>query len=154
MEERKYNFGSPEVQQFLGLSPNVTDPSARQQHIRKLVDRLGLADVPGNYENAFFKQGILPEDLEAIKKYVGFGFDWKSAGSVDTINKLTEIAQSNPSDIYIRTALKSLLFIEEQKLIQQTFQELERLFPLIVLDLLHQTFILPDPLQKDTNLLT
>ena len=69
MEEKKYNFGSPEVQQFLGLSPNVTDPSARQQHIRKLVDRLGLADVPGNYENAFFKQGILPEDLEAIKKY-------------------------------------------------------------------------------------
>jgi len=110
MEEKKYNFGSPEVQHFLGLSPDVTDPSARQQLIKKLVDRLGPVDVPGNYENAFFKQGILPEDLEAIKKYVGFDFDWKSAGSVDTINKLTEIAQSNPSDIYSYSTKESPIY--------------------------------------------
>jgi hypothetical protein len=110
MEEKKYNFGSPEVQQFLGLSPNATDPSVSQQHIRKLVDRLGLADVPGNYENAFFKQGILPEDLEALNKYIGFDFDWKSAGSVDTINKLTELAQSNPSDIYSYSTKESPIY--------------------------------------------
>jgi hypothetical protein len=35
MEEKKYNFGSPEIQHFLGLSPDVTDPSARQQLIKK-----------------------------------------------------------------------------------------------------------------------
>jgi hypothetical protein len=110
MEEKKYNFGSPEIQHFLGLSPDVTDPSARQQLIKKLVDRLRPVDVPGNYENAFFKQGILPEDLEAIKKYVGFDFDWKSAGSVDTINKLTEIAQSNPSDIYSYSTKESPIY--------------------------------------------
>ena len=76
MEEKKYNFGSPEVQQFLGLSPDVTDPFVRQQYARKLVDRLGLPYVPVNYENAFFKQGILPAHLEAITKYVDFDFDW------------------------------------------------------------------------------
>ena len=110
MEEKKYNFGSPEVQKFLGLSPNVTDPSARQQYIRKLVDRLGLADVPGNYENAFFKQGISPEDLKVINKYVGFDIDWKSGSSVDTLNKLTELAQSNPSNVYSYSTKESPLY--------------------------------------------
>ena len=110
MEEKKYNFGSPEVQQFLGLSPNVTDPSVRQQYTRRLVNRLGLADVPGDYENAFSKQGILPADLEAINRYVGFDLDWKSASSIDTINKLTEIAQSNPSDIYSYSTKESPIY--------------------------------------------
>lgn len=110
MEEKKYNFGSPEVQGFLGLSSNVTDPSARQDYIRKLINRLGPADVPGNYENAFLKQGISPEDLKVINKYVGFDIDWKSAGSVDTLNKLTEFAQSNPSNIYSYSTKESPLY--------------------------------------------
>jgi hypothetical protein len=86
MEEKKYNFGSPEIQHFLGLSPDVTDPSARQQLIKKLVDRLRPVDVPGNYENAFFKQGILPEDLEAIKKYVGFDLT-PGAGEAEVLSR-------------------------------------------------------------------
>jgi hypothetical protein len=110
MEEKKYNFGSPEVQQFLGLSSNVTDPSLRQNYIKKLVDRLGLADVPGNYENEFFKQGISSKDLKVIDKYVGFDIDWKSKSSVDTINKLTELAQSNPSDVYSYSTKESPLY--------------------------------------------
>lgn len=110
MEEKKYNFGSPEVQQFLGLSPNVTDPSIRQDYTRKIVNRLGLADIPGDYENAFFKQGISPEDLKVINKYAGFDIDWKSASSVDTLNKLTELAQSNPSNVYSYSTKESPLY--------------------------------------------
>lgn len=110
MEEKKYNFGSPEVQQFLGLSPNATDPSTRKDYIKKIVNRLGLADVPGEYENAFVKQGVSPEDLKVINKYVGFDIDWKSASSVDTLNKLTELAQSNPSDIYSYSTKESPLY--------------------------------------------
>jgi hypothetical protein len=110
MEEKKYNFGSPEVQKFLGLSSNVTDPSIRQNYIKNLANRLGLADIPGDYENEFFKQGISPEDLKVIDKYVGFDIDWKSASSVDTINRLTELAQSNPSDVYSYSTKESPLY--------------------------------------------
>jgi hypothetical protein len=46
MEEKKYNFGSPEVQKFLGLSPNVTlrnkqitMPPGNSTTRKKLVDR-------------------------------------------------------------------------------------------------------------------
>lgn len=110
MEEKKYNFGSPEVQQFLGLSPSVLDPSVRQKYVRNLIDRLGAVDIPGAYENAFVNQGVQPEDLKKIQNYIGFDLDWKSANSIEAINRLTEIAQSNPSEIYSYSTKESPLY--------------------------------------------
>jgi len=110
MEEKKYNLGSPEVQKFLGLTPEQVNPTVRQDYIRNLVARLGLADVPGDYENAFAKQGVLPEQLKQLDNYIGFDLDWKSQNSIDTINRLTEIAQSNPSDIYSYSTKESPLY--------------------------------------------
>jgi hypothetical protein len=110
MEEKKYNFGSPEVQQFLGLSPSVIDPSVLQKYTRNLIDRFGVADIPGAYENAFANQGIQPEDLKKIQDYTRFGLDWKSGNSIETINRLTEIAQSNPSEIYSYSTKESPLY--------------------------------------------
>lgn len=110
MEEKKYNLGSPEVQRFLNLSPSVVDPSTRQKYIRQLVDRLGAVDIPGAYENAFVNQGVQPEDLKKIQDYIGFDLDWKSANSIEAINRLTEIAQSNPSEIYSYSTKESPLY--------------------------------------------
>jgi hypothetical protein len=110
MEGKRYNFGSPEVQQFLGLSPSVINPSTRQTYIRNLVDRLGAADVPDAYENAFVNQGVQLEDLKKLQNYIDFNLDWKSANSIEAINKLTEIAQSNPSEIYSYSTKESPLY--------------------------------------------
>lgn len=110
MEEKKYNFGSPEVQQFLGLSPSVVDPSARYKYVKNLINRLEAVDIPGVYENALVSQGVQPEDLKKIEDYIGFDLDWKSANSIDAINRLTEIAQSNPSEIYSYSTKESPLY--------------------------------------------
>jgi len=110
MEEKKYNLSSPEIQKFLKITPEQIDPSIRQTHIRNLVARLGLADIPGNYENAFAKQGIQPEALKQLQNYIGFDIDWKSQNSIEAINQLTEIAQSNPSTVYSYSTKESPLY--------------------------------------------
>jgi len=110
MEEKKYNLSSPEVQKFLKITPEQIDPSIRQKYIRNLVDRLGLADIPGNYENEFAKQGIQPEALKQLKNYIGFDIDWQSPYSIETINQLTELAQSNPSPVYSYSTKESPLY--------------------------------------------
>jgi len=110
MEEKKYNLSSPEVQKFLNITPEQIDPSIRQKHIRNLVDRLGLADIPGNYEDEFAKQGIQPEALKQLKNYIGFDIDWRSPYSIETINQLTELAQSNPSPVYSYSTKESPLY--------------------------------------------
>jgi hypothetical protein len=110
MEEKKYNLTSPEVQKYLKITPEQIDPSIRQNYIRNLVDRLGLADIPGNYENEFAKQGIQPEALKQLQNYIGFDNDWKSQYSIETINQLTELAQSNPSPVYSYSTKESPLY--------------------------------------------
>jgi len=110
MSEQKYNLSSPEVQKFLGITPELIDPSIRQNYVRNLVDRLGLADIPGNYENEFARQGIKPEALRQLQNYIGFHGDWKSQNSIETINQLTEIAQSNPSTVYSYSTKESPLY--------------------------------------------
>jgi hypothetical protein len=110
MEEKKYNLSSPEVQRFLGIASEQVDPSVRQKYVRNLVDRLSIADVPGDYENAFVKQGVQPKDLKQLNNYIGFDIDWKSQNSIDRINRLTEIAQSNPSVIYSYSTKESPLY--------------------------------------------
>lgn len=110
MAEQKYNLGSPEIQRFLGISSEQVDPSIRQSYARNLVKRLGLADVPGEYENAFVRQGIRPEVLKQLRNYIDFDIDWQSKNSIDAINQLTELAQSNPSPLYSYSTKESPLY--------------------------------------------
>lgn len=110
MPERLYNLGSPEIQQIFGITNKTVDPTEQQKFIRSLVDRWSPSDVPGEYENAFAQQQVLPHELETLNKYIEFDPQWKTQGSVATINKLATIAHNNPNPIYSYNLSESPLY--------------------------------------------
>lgn len=110
MSERLYNLGSPEIQQIFGISNKALDPTEQQKFIRNLVNRWSPSDVPGEYENAFAQQQVLPHELKTLDKYIEFDPQWKTPESIATINKLATIAHANPNPIYSYNLSESSLY--------------------------------------------
>lgn len=110
MPERFYNLSSPEIQQIFGITNKTVDPIEQQKFIRSLVDRWGSSDIPGEYENAFAQQQVLPHELETLNKYIKFDPQWKTQDSVATINRLATIAHNNPNPIYSYNLNESPLY--------------------------------------------
>jgi hypothetical protein len=110
MSDKTYHLASPEILKLLNIREEDVDPARRQSFVRNLVDRLGVADVPGNYENAFVQQGALPSDINALDKYLEFDPDWKTPSNVQSINKLAEIAHTKPNSIYSYNLSESPLY--------------------------------------------
>ena len=99
MTEQTYNLSSPNVLRFLNLSEKDVDPKYLRERINKSVDRF-QPDDGVVYENALINQGANPESFKFLNDYVGFEPNWKSQASLDSINKLANLAQTNPNKIY------------------------------------------------------
>jgi hypothetical protein len=99
MAEQTYNLSSPEVLKFLNLSEKDVDPKYRREQISKLVDRLSTDDDFA-YENALINQGVNPQSFEFLNNYIEFEPYWKNEASINSINELANLAQTNPNKIY------------------------------------------------------
>jgi hypothetical protein len=99
MAEQTYSLGSPEVLKFLNLSEKDVDPKYRREQISKLVDRLSTDDG-FVYENALINQGANPQSFEFLNNYIEFEPNWKNEASINSINELANLAQTNPNKIY------------------------------------------------------
>ena len=99
MTEETYTLNSPDVLKFLNLSEKDVDPKYLRERINKLVDRFSPDDGVA-YENALINQGANPQSFEFLNNYIGFEPNWKNQASVESINKLANLAQTNPNKIY------------------------------------------------------
>lgn len=99
MTEKTYTLNSPDVLKFLNLSEKDVDPKYLRERINKSVDRFSLDDGVA-YENALINQGANPQSFEFLNNYIGFEPNWKNQASVESINKLANLAQINPNKIY------------------------------------------------------
>lgn len=99
MTEKTYTLNSPDVLKFLNLSEKDVDPKYLRERINKSVDRFSPDDGVA-YENALINQGANPQSFEFLNNYIGFEPNWKNQASVESINKLANLAQINPNKIY------------------------------------------------------
>ena len=99
MTEETYTLNSPDVLKFLNLSEKDVDPKYLRERINKSVDRFSPDDGVA-YENALINQGANPQSFEFLNNYIGFEPNWKNQASVESINKLANLAQINPNKIY------------------------------------------------------
>ena len=99
MPNPSFTLGSPSVLQFLNLTEKDVNPNFRSQQIQKTVDRFSTGDNV-NYENTLIKQGVNPETFKFLSDYIEFEPSWKTSQSIQAINSLSELVQTNPNPLY------------------------------------------------------